>query len=637
MLNSTKKNKLLKKLFTKNFLFGLKTDKDYKVTEWADNFRYLSTKSSSEPGKYSSDRTPYAKEIMDCMTSDSSIQEVVLMWASQTSKSETINNCIGYYIDISPSPIMFVLPTVNMAKKYSKQRIQTMIDETPVLVKKVSKAKSRDGSNTVLSKEFIGGVIHIIGANSPSELSSFPIRVLFMDEVDRFPLDAGDEGSPLELAKKRTTSFGQKRKVLITSTPTIKHISAVEKEYIEGDQRKYFVPCPICGHKQHLIFENIKFERYAGQKKCIEDSVYYQCELCNGQIKEHNKTLMLKNGEWKTTNLECKNERKRSYHLNGLYSPLGWKAWYEIVDEFLQAKDDNNKLKTFVNTVLAETWESKGSSISYSTIRDRAEDYNLKTINMKACFLTAGIDIQDNRICVLITAWGENEECWIIDYHEILGNPAEDNVFIELDKVIRREYKHESGTTLSIRKANFDTGGHFTQRVKDFCKKYNDKYIPVKGSSHNLSTVITSKPNKDGIYFIGTSLVKEELYSRLNLPTENTDRYIHISNEFDEEFFKMLTSEKMLTRTNKGITQNEWVKTYARNEVLDCLVYAYACAYHLGIKRMNYEEVYELNIGKKLSELQPKENQEEKPINLKDNFQKLIRQNNKKGFSKNWK
>ena len=624
-------------IYTNNFLLGLKPDKDYKVTEWADNFRYLSTKSSSEAGKYSSDRTPYSKEVMDCMTSDSVIQEIVLMWASQTSKSETINNCIGYYIDASPCPIMFVLPTVNMAKKYSKQRIQTMIDETPALKNKVATAKSRDGSNTVLSKEFQGGVIHIIGANSPSELSSFPIRVLFMDEVDRFPLDAGDEGSPLELAKKRTTSFGQKRKVLITSTPTVKHISAVEKEYLEGDQRKYFVPCPKCNHKQHLIFNNLKFDRYKNQKKCIEDSVYYECEVCGEKIKEHNKTWMLANGEWRATNLECKNTKKRSYHLNGLYSPLGWKYWYEIVDEFLQSKDDNFKLKTFVNTVLAETWEIQGNTLNYQKIIDRAEEYKRSVVNRKACLLTAGIDIQGNRIVVLITAWGENEECWIVDYHEILGNPAEDQVFIELDKVIRKPYKHEAGIDLYIRKAAFDMGGNSSQRVKDFCKKFNDKYITVKGSSHHLSTIITSKANKDGVYLVGTELTKEEMYSRLNLPDDYTDRYIHISNEFEEEFFKMLASEKMITKFSNGVPKNEWIKIYNRNEVLDCLVYSYACAYHLGIKRMNYKEVYELNIGKHIEiEEKPEEKKEEQKT-LDNMLNKIIRSNNKKGFVKRFK
>jgi phage terminase large subunit GpA-like protein len=555
------------------------------------------------------------------------------MAGAQVGKSESGNNWLGYIIDVSPASTIVVQPTVDIAKKFSKQRIATMIEESAVLKDKIKTARSRDSGNTVLTKEFQGGMLNIVGANSAAGLRSIPARNLFMDEIDAYPLDVDGEGDPIELARKRTNTFGNKKKIFLTSTPTIKHISAIEREHDKGDQRKYFVPCPFCSGKQHLIFNNLKFITYPNnKKKVMPDSVHYECQFCKKEIKEHHKTLMLDSGEWIPQNPNTENKNIRSYHLNSLYSPIGWKSWESICDEFLESKSDNFKLKTFINTVLAETWESDGTQVNYVELLERVEPYKFFNVNKKAIFLTAGVDVQDNRLCILINAWGENEETWVVGYHEMLGNPAEDDVWIELNKLVRRPYKHESGMDLYIRKAGIDTGGHFTQRVYDFCKKQNDKFIPIKGSSNNLSTVITSKPNKDNVYFIGTSLVKEEIYSRFNLKEEG-DRYVHFSEDLNEEFFKMLTAEKMITKILKGMPRNEWIKIYNRNEALDCFVYSYAIAYHLGIKRMDYRALYKQIIGD-LEPVKESKIEEEKPTDLNKNIKKLMKTNVKKGFVK---
>ncbi len=626
-----------KNIYKLSFIEGLKPVKDYTVTEWADNFRLLSSKDSAEPGPYKSSRAPYGREIMDCLTANNGITEVVFMAGTQVSKTTIGFNWLGYVIDINPSSMILVFPTVDIAKKRSKQSITPMIEESPTLKYKIKPAKSRDGTNTVLVKEFTGGIINIIGANSAAGLRSIPAKYVYLDEVDAYPLDVEGEGDPIDLARKRTDTYGKKKKIFITSTPTIKGLSAVEKAYEDGDQRKYYVPCPFCKVKQPLIFDNLKFRKQVNnQKRVLSGSVYYECQNCKEHIKEHHKTYMLENGEWIAENLNFNNPSKRTYHLNSLYSPLGWFEWEEICNKFLESKDDNFKLKTFINTVLAQTWEADGSQPSYVSLLERAEDYKFFEINEKAIFLTAGVDIQDNRLAVIIQAWGENEECWNVYYTEIMGNPAEDDVFIELNKLIRRPFKHPSGVDLYIRKAAFDSGGHFAQRVYDFCNKNTDKYIIIKGSSYVMNSIISGKPNKNGVYFVGTSITKEEIYSRLRLE-DFGDRYIHFSKDFDEEFYKMLTAEKMITKIVKGQAQIEWIKTYVRNEVLDCSVYSYAVAYHLGIKRMDYKTLYEQIIGKKLEELKPKVIEEEKSTNLNNNYSKLIRKNTKKGFVKKYK
>ncbi len=625
-------------VYISSFISGLRPEKKYTVTEWANAFRYLSSKASAEAGKYSSSRTPYLIEIMDSLTSNNGINEVVWMAGAQVGKTESGNNWLGYIVDISPASTMIVQPTVDIAKKFSKQRIATMFDETPALKIKIKPARSRDSGNTVLVKEFEGGMFNIVGANSAAGLRSIPVRNLFFDETDAYTLDADGEGDPIELARKRTNTFGNKKKIFYTSTPKDKETSAIEREFLKGDQRKYFIPCPHCNGKQELIFYNLKYKKYKhNERKVIPESVYYECMFCKKEIKEHHKTKFLELGEWIPQNPNSEHKTTRSYHLNSLYSPIGWKSWESICDDHLESQKDNFKLKAFVNTILAETWESKGTKVNYLDLIDRQEEYKFFEVNKKAIFITAGIDIQKDRLAVIITAWGEDEECWIIGYFEILGNPAEDEVFIELDKLIRRPFKHSTGIDLYIRKAAFDTGGHFTQRVYDFVKKNSDKYIGIKGSSNHLNSVITSKPNKDGIFLIGTEITKEELYSRLNLKDEG-DRYVHFSKDLDEEFFKMLTAEKMVTKILKGMPRNEWVKFHTRNEALDCFVYSYACAYHLGIKRMDYKALYKQIIGedetdKFLEEV--KETESEKI--QKQNMKSLIRANSKKGFVKRFK
>jgi phage terminase large subunit GpA-like protein len=296
---------------------GLTPDPLLTVSEWSDRHRMLSSKASAEPGRWRTSRTPYLKAIMDCLSPTSPVERVVFMKAAQLGATEMGSNWIGYVIHHAPGPMMAVWPTVEMAKRNSKQRIDPLIEESSALAELIAPARSRDSGNTILAKEFRGGVLVMTGANSAVGLRSMPVRYLFLDEVDGYPLDVEGEGDAISLAEARTRTFAR-RKIFIVSTPTISGASAIEREYEASDQRRYFVPCPHCSHRQWLRFEQLRWDK--GQP----ETAAYICESCDTAIAEHHKTWMLEHGEWRAMITDGAG-KTAGFHLSSLYSPVGWR------------------------------------------------------------------------------------------------------------------------------------------------------------------------------------------------------------------------------------------------------------------------------------------------------------------------
>tara|TARA_Y100000593_G_C4314566_1_gene340165 strand:+ start:535 stop:2397 length:1863 start_codon:yes stop_codon:yes gene_type:complete len=564
-------------LFRESYSEGLQLDADLSVSDFSDQYRVLPSKGSSEPGKWRTSRTPYLKEILDCLSPKSSVERVIFMKGSQLGGTEAGNCWISYIIAQAPAPTLVVQPTVELAKRWSVQRLAPTIAETPILRNAVSDPKARDSGNTQLVKEFKGGIIIATGANSAVGLRSMPCRYLMLDEVDAYPQDADGEGDPVSLAIKRTATFNR-RKILQISTPTIKGISRIEREYNQSDARRYYVPCPFCGFEQHLQWSQIVWDKDKDENH-LPETAKYECESCNEHIPEHQKGEMLQKGKWKATN-ETKNSKVAGFHLNALYSPAGWKSWEDCVREFLESKDDRFILKTWTNTVLGEVFEEQGEGVEYEYIYARREDYGYDPLPEKVCLLTAGVDTQDDRVCVEVVGWCEGEESYSLIYDEIYGDPGGTKVWDKLDDLLNISFNHPSGTKLTIASAFVDSGGHHTDSVYRYCAQRQFKRIFACKGLSTVGKPVTNKPTKIArsnslLYPIGTDTAKEVIYSRLKID-EHGKGYMHFPFTYEKEFFLMLTAEKVVTRYSKGFPKREWVKTRRRNESLDCRVYAFA-------------------------------------------------------------
>lgn len=585
---------------------------DITVSEWADRHRMLSGKASSEPGPWRTHRTPYLQTIMDDLSARSAVQEVVVMFAAQLGKSECGLNWLGYVVDLEPGPVMLVQPTTDMAKRFSRQRIAPMLEETPALRRKVRDNRSRDDSNTTLMKDFSGGVLVISGANSAASLRSMPVRYLFLDEIDAYPLDVDGEGDPVALAEKRTSTFGR-RKVLKVSTPTTRNFSRIEAAYMSTDARRYYVPCPHCGEHQVLEWgaqhdHGLKWAKLADGSPDLS-SVHYVCVRCGGVIDEHHKSTMLAAGEWRATALAARPGRITGYHLSALYAPLGWASWADLVAQWhaatLAAKQgDITQMKTFVNTVLAETWEEQGDKVAAHELSRRAEDYQLGVVPHGGLLLTMGVDVQGDRLEYRIWAWGRGQESWLVQREVIYGDPAiEENLpgspWTTLTERRSTPLLHASGSQLLVHAVAIDTGGHHTQQVYAYARSHQHaNVLAVKGASVRGKAVLSRPTPIDvtwrgkkitggvKLWLIGTDIAKSTIYGRLRM-TRPGPGYVHLpmglssSDEFDQ-----LTAERLVTNYVKGQPRMSWVKPNgARNEALDCAVYAYAAAIWSGIER----------------------------------------------------
>ena len=578
------------------FLDGLRPETPLTVSEWADLHRRLSSKASAEPGPWRTDRTPYLREPMDCLSSESPVQRVVMMFAAQTGKTEAGSNWLGYVIDHAPGPMLCVQPTIEMAKRLSKQRLESMITETPVLAAKIAPARSRDSGNTMFSKEFSGGIMLMAGANSATGLRSAPCRYLFCDEVDAFPADVDGEGDPVSLAERRTTTFAR-RKILLTSTPTVKDFSRIEAEYQRSDQRRFYVPCPACGAMEWLKWGQLKWAD--GQP----ETARYQCEHCGERFEEMHKPAMLRGGEWRATSPS--NGRTAGFHLSGLYSPLGWCSWEQLVDDFLRAKGDAPALKSFVNTRLAETWEEDyAAKVSADGLMARRLEYKPGVCPAGVVLLTGGVDVQDNRLAVSVWGWGEGETGWLVWHQELMGDPTQTEVWEQLDHVLATEWETECGKQLKLAQVAVDSGGHCTHEVYRYVRDRGSRgVVAIKGSSRRNSPAVgkgskvdvnwRGKVIKRGVtlYQLGTDTIKTTLFGRLR--HNETTGGLNFGLAADDEYYRQLTSERQALRYHRGFPIREWVKKAGdRNEALDCAVYGYAAMLIYG-RKMNKATMWE--------------------------------------------
>lgn len=598
-----------------------KSPPNLKVSDWADQNRKLSPEASSEAGQWQTSRAEYQRGIMDAI-SDPTVSEVVIMSSAQIGKTEILNNLVGYHIDQDPSPILVVQPTLQMAEAWSKDRLAPMLRDTPCLQGKVADPRTRDSGNTTLHKVFSGGHITMAGANSAANLASRPIRIVLCDEVDRYPVSAGAEGDPILLAKKRSVTFWN-RKFILASTPTIKGASRIEIAFEESDQRQYYVPCEDCGHYQTLKWTNVNFE------KDKPETAVYTCEECGSQWDDSSRLRAIKKGEWRS---EREFKGIAGFYLNALYSP--WMMLSDGVREFLEARKQPATLRVWVNTYLGETWEEQGERVDDIELINRKEDY-LDSLPDGIVIVTAGVDVQDDRLEVEFVGWGRNEESWSLDYRTLYGDPSGGVVWSDLDSALSQTWTTEGGKELFVRAACVDSGGHHTQSVYNYVRPREGRRVfAIKGVGGEAKPLI-SRPSTNNIgkiklFPVGVDTAKETVYSRFKI-TQAGAGYCHFPEHYDVEYFRQLTAEQQVKRYHKGFLRREWQKIRPRNEALDCRIYAMAA---LAILNLNVNSIADRQ--EKASAIVADQN-ELQPMEQNAPIRRPMRQRPKGGFVNSWR
>lgn len=539
---------------------------DLTVAEWADKYRILSRESAAEAGKWDTNRTPYMKEILMCIT-DIETKKITMMCSAQIGKTEMLLNVLGRYMHLDPCPILFVQPTVDDAKSFSKERVEPMIRDTTILKKLISKTNKRE-EGTVQEKMFPGGYVRFVGANSPSGLASRPIRITLLDEIDRFPLSARKEGDPVKLAERRTNNFYDSKNIRV-STPTDDATSKIQLLYLASSQEEWCLPCPVCGEYQPLDFEQIKYLDL--------EEPELECKFCghSSQEKEWKSKRQL-NGKW-IAKFPVEKEH-RGFHLNALASP--WVTWKEIVKEFLEVKDDDFQYRTFMNTVLGKTFSvNLEAAMDYEAIYETREDYGAE-LHDDVVILTAGVDVQDNRLEVEVVGWGYEYESYGIMYRDFPGDPGKEEVWQQLDTFLKKKFYFKNKKYLTIAATLIDSGGHHTGSVYKYVYKKEKRGIyAIKGQGAWGVNILNGfrKTTKKGapqinLLSLGVNALKDLTYSRLSIlegagkchfPKASTQGY-------GIDYFKGLTAEvKVKKSTPRGMKIAWEILDGRRNEPLD--------------------------------------------------------------------
>lgn len=584
------RDRRVKELFKKMYM-NFSPPPDIGVAEWADKYRVLSKESAAESGDWDTGKTPYMYGIYEAVCSPET-EGVTIMSSAQVGKSEMVLNIFGRYAHLEPCPMMIVQPTVDEAKFFSKTRVAPMIRDTKVL-RELIQQRENIGGDSVQLKSFPGGTLTFVGANSPSGLASKPIKLTLLDEVDRFPESAGDEGDPVTLAEKRTITFYDRKNIRV-STPTIEGTSKIKKLFMTSTQEEWTLPCPECGEYNSLSWERV---HWRDEKSKVEMS----CEKCGCMNSESSwKRDRQADGRWIQKNPG--DNKHRGFHLNALASP--WLSWEEIRDDFLKRKSDKGELKVFVNTILGETWVVDLDEIlDFESLYESKEEYGAE-LHDEILVLTAGVDIQDNRLELEVVGWGKDYESYGVVYREFVGNPANKEVWNELEEYLKKEFYYADGSALKIACTCIDTGGHHTEMAYNFISPIENsrRIYGIKGQGGDGVAILNgfrkTKNKKIDLLSLGVNSLKDLLYGRLKIFEGPGKCHFpkDASRGYGIDYFKGLTAE---TKRLKG-NRIEWVKIRDRNEPLDLRNYATAAIEILkpnfdNLERMSREQLSRLS------------------------------------------
>lgn len=582
--------------YASQYAAGLQPDPPLWIDQWAEEHMRIPPENGAEPGKYSCDRTPYAAELMQCLSPEHPCKRVVAKVASQLMKTQVALNWICGSIHQAPGNMLALLPSLGLAKRVSG-RIDKTIKAVQVVQDCVAPPRSRDSRNTLDTKEFKGGTLYITTAGSAANLAEIPARYIYGDEVDRWATNVDEEGDPIELAEARTSTYGRNAKIYYTSSPTIAGASRIDDLFQISDQRHYFVPCPHCGYMQELLWENVKYTADDGYQY-----TYYVCIECDSVIEEHHKTAMLRSGKW--ISKAPGDGETVGFQLSALYAPAGWISWGALGKQYDKAKaaldrGDPEPMQVFYNTRLGLCWDMAQERTSAEELKKRAERYDLRTIPDSVLVLTGSVDVQGNRLELKYVGWGRWMESWIIDYVVIPGDPADRRVWDKLDEILQTPLMRSNGRAMKVEAVCIDSGdGNSVEEVYAFVRnKRHRNVIAIKGQSRPNKPIIASRPGKVDVnkrgktmnrgaewWMVGTDTAKDWIYNRLKYTSG--PGAIHFSDDLSTDYFEQMTAERKLTRYVKGFKRSEWTKPKAaRNEAWDLMVYNLAAAHFLGLHR----------------------------------------------------
>ena len=574
------------------------------LSQWADEHYYLSAESSAEPGRWKT--LPYQRGIMDAFT-DPAVTQVSVMKSARIGWTKIVNALAGYCIHQTPCPILVVQPTVEDAKGYSKEEIAPMLRDCPALAEIVfeeaEESGPRDSGNTILHKKFPGGVLSLVGANSGTGFRRVSRRVVLFDEVDGYPPSAGSDGDQIKLGIKRTEYYWD-RKIGAGSTPLVAGASRIERLFEQGDQRRYFVPCPQCGHMAPMVFSGDGGHSMSWPEGKPKEA-FFTCQA-NGCVIEHRqKREMVERGEWRSAKPFTGHV---SFHIWAAYSYSPNATWGQLAEEFLEAKGNPETLKTFVNTVLGETWKERGEAPDWERLYNRRERYQLGTVPAGVLLLTAGVDVQKDRVVYEVVGWGAGKESWSVDAGVIPMDTSNDSEWAKVDELLGRTYPTDAGGELPIHCLAVDSGFQ-TNTVYNWARRHPmSRVIAVKGVT--TAKVLIGSPSPVDVtergkrlargyrvWAVGADVAKSELYGWLRLPAPKAGEafppgWCHFP-EYGEDFFKQLTAEHLVSHVDgRGFTRYEWQLIPGReNHWLDARVYARAAASLKGLDRMRRKSV----------------------------------------------
>lgn len=593
--------------YIRDALRYLKPPENLTVSEWAEKYRLLDSKTSAMPGPWRNRKTPYLVGIMDEILNYET-EEVIFCKCTQVGGSEAMLNMIGYIIQQDPAPTMVVYPTDKLAESISDNRLTPMLKSSPTLSELYREYQSQK-----LELQFSGMYLSLVGSNSPSSLASKAIKYLMLDEVDKYPANTRKEADPIALARERTKTFPNK-KIYMTSTPTVRegHIwKALENADIE---KHYFVPCPHCREMIELKFDNIRWPDKEGMTSTERaDMAVYACQECGSVINDYHKDRMLREGEWRVVRQNTTNKKKVAFWINTLYSPFV--RFSEIALEFMNSKDDPERLQNFRNSWLAEPWEDMATRTDEDMVFERMTDVPELIVPDWAKMLTGGVDVQKNSMYFTIRAWGDYITSQVISYGHVSG-------FSDIDRVMNLTYRNAAGDPFVVQLCLVDSG-YEADATYEYCITNSEWAMPVKGSNtqmtshYKLSEVNRPGHKADGIQLIITDgdKYKDMIASRMHKPNGTGSWMVHAGTEM--EYARQVTAEHKINTRSGGKVVQKWVpKTqHIDNHYLDCEVYAMAAADIIGVRTlhlMDQEEQRSVN--------QEAETPEENWINLNENW-----------------